>query len=57
MVNDLVSFDFHVVQITSKSHGQRDLSLWLTSSRVDPLKHARFFEVSVRNLQLLDHGR
>src|SRR3954470_12185857 len=46
-----------VVQLSFKCHGKCDLSLWPTSPRIDPLKRARFLEVSVRDLQPFDHDR
>lgn len=45
-----------IVQLTPKHNGQRDFTFRLAPSRVDPLKRARLFEVSIRNLQLLDHS-
>ena len=45
-----------IVQLASKRNGQRDFTFRLAPSRVDPLKCACLFEVSIRNLQLLDHS-
>ena len=45
-----------VVQLSSKRHGQCDLPLRLAPPRIDPLKRARFLEVSIRNLQPFDHN-
>ena len=46
-----------VVQLAYKRHRQRDLPLRLAPSQVDPLKRARFLEVSIRFLQPFDHDR
>ena len=46
-----------VVLLASECHGQRDLSLWLAPPRVNPLERARLLEVSIRDLQPLDHNR
>jgi hypothetical protein len=45
-----------VIQLAAKCYWQRDLSLRLAPSRIDPLKSTSFLELAVRDLKFLEHG-